>query len=236
MNIIDIAIVLLILMFGIIGAKRGILKQLVMTLGTLLIFFLSFRLREPLASFFCNVLPFFQFGGSIEGVEVLNILLYQLLAFLLVFGILSFLLGILIHVTGIIEKVLKFTIILGIPSKILGFIVGLIEGYIVLFIALFFLRQPSFMTDLFVDSRLSDRILNSTPVLSTTVGNINDTVNDVYDLIKTFDDENDKTTLNQEVLDTMLKYKITSKEQVEKLIEKGKLKQKEGLSVILDRY
>ncbi len=236
MNVIDIAIVLLILMFGIVGWKRGVFKQVVMTVGILLLFFLSFKLKDPLANLFCRILPFFNFGGNVEGVKVLNILLYHLLAFLIVFGILGAVLSLLIKVTGIFETILKFTIVLGIPSKILGFLVGLVEGYIVLFIALFFLRQPAFMGNLFTESRLTDRILNSTPVLTEFVGNINRTVNDIYDLSKQFSGKTETNQLNLEILDRMLKYKVVNKEEVQKLVEKGKLSGITGIDTVIKNY
>ena len=91
-------------------------------------------------------------------------------------------LGILIRITGIIEKILKYTIILGIPSKILGFVVGIVEGFIITFLLLFFFRQPQFKLDIFEGSKLTSPILNSTPVLSQVAGSFVDTVNDLYDL------------------------------------------------------
>lgn len=236
MNVIDIAIVLLILMFGVVGWKRGVFKQVVMTVGILLLFFLSFKLKDPLANLFCSVLPFFNFGGNVEGVKVLNILLYHLLAFLIVFGVLGAILSLLIKITGIFETILKFTIVLGIPSKILGFLVGLVEGYVVLFIALFFLRQPAFMGNLFTESRLTDRILNSTPVLTEFVGDINRTVNDIYDLSKQFSGKTEKNQLNLEILDRMLKYKVVSKEEVQKLVDKGKLSGITGIDSVIGKY
>ena len=123
MNIVDAIIILLILACGVAGFKRGVLKQLVSTVGFVIIVILAFYLKNPIAEFLSLHLPFFNFGGSFANVTSLNIILYQIISFILVIFILEVILGILIRVTGVIETILKFTIILGIPSKILGFIV-----------------------------------------------------------------------------------------------------------------
>ena len=66
-------------------------------------------------------LPFFNFGGIFKGVTVLNILIYELIAFFVVLAVLFVLLRIFTFFSFMIEKILDLTIILGIPSKILGF-------------------------------------------------------------------------------------------------------------------
>ena len=142
MNIVDAIIILLILSFGAMGFKRGVLKQLVTTVGFVIVIVLAFYLKNPIAEFLSLNLPFFKFGGVFANVTSINIILYQLISFILVVTILEIVLGVLIKITGVIEKILKFTVILGIPSKILGFFVGIIEGFVVVFLVLFILRQP----------------------------------------------------------------------------------------------
>ena len=108
-NIVDVIIILIIMLWGVIGLKRGVVKQSVMTLGTILIFVLAFYLKNPLADFLSLNLPFFNFGGIFKGVTSLNIILYQLIAFIIVVSILQIGLNILTRVSGIIEKILKYT-------------------------------------------------------------------------------------------------------------------------------
>ena len=45
MNVIDVAVVLLILCAGVVGLKRGVFKELVMTVGLLIVYILAFKLK-----------------------------------------------------------------------------------------------------------------------------------------------------------------------------------------------
>ena len=68
--------------------------------------------------------------------------------------------------TSIFEKILNTTIILGIPSKIAGAIVGLIHHFIISFVILYILSIFCFDVDFVNESELKNKILNNTPVLS----------------------------------------------------------------------
>lgn len=235
MNIIDVVIILVILCSAVVGFKRGVLKELVMTVGFILVFIVSFYLKNPLAEWFSLYLPFFKFGGIVEGVTVLNIILYQLIAFIIVFSIIMIIFRVLLSVTGFIEKILKYTIILGIPSKILGAIVGAIEGYIIAFILVFLFNQPMFDVGIIKDSKYKDTILNSTPILTDVVSSIGDTVSDVYYLIESNKDDLNASDFNREAINIMLEHKMINVEYVEKLIDYGKIRVP-GIDSVLNNY
>ena len=235
-NIVDVLIVLIIALMGVIGFKKGVIKQTVSTVGFILVIILAFYLKNPIAEFLSLHLPFFTFGGIYAGVTSLNILFYQLVSFIIVVIILETILEALIRVSGFIEKVLKFTIILGLPSKILGFIVGLIEGFVVVFIVLFFLRQPAFNIKLLDESNLTDKILKSTPVLSQVSQSFVDTFNDLYELGQDYtDDKLSENELNLASIDVMLKHKIITPEYVLKLVEADKIKIS-GIDTVVNKY
>lgn len=236
MSIVDALIILLILAFGAKGFKNGVLKQLVTTVGFVIVVILGFYLKNPIAEFLSLHFPFFTFGGSVANVASINIILYQLISFILVIIILDTILNVLIKVTGIIEKILKFTIILGIPSKILGFIVGVVEGFVVTFLILFFLKQPGFNLKIFDDSKLTNPILNSTPVLSQVAGNFVDTFNDLYELGNDYYEQKmDENTLNLRSIDVMLEHKIINPGYVVKLVDADKIKVS-GIDSVLNKY
>lgn len=235
MNIVDVLIILLILCGAVVGFKRGVLNELVMTVGFLLVFIISFYLKNPLAEWFSLYLPFFSFGGIVEGVTVLNIILYQLIAFIIVFAVIMVIFKVILTVTGFIEKILKYTIILGIPSKILGAVVGAIEGYIIAFIVVFIFNQPMFDVGIMNDSQYKDRILNSTPVLTDVVSSVGDTVTDVYKLIENNKDNMNSDEFNRESINIMLKHKMITVSYVEKLIDYGKIRIP-GIDSILNNY
>lgn len=236
MNIVDALIILIILASGVAGFKRGVLKQTVSTVGFIIVVVLAFYLKNPIAEFLSLHFPFFKFSGSFANVTSLNIILYQIISFILVVLLLEVVLGILIRITGIIEKILKYTIILGIPSKILGFVVGIVEGFIITFLLLFFFRQPQFKLDIFEGSKLTNPILNSTPVLSQVAGSFVDTVNDLYDLGNDYYEQKmDANTLNLKSIDVMLEHKIITPDYVKKLVDNGKIKI-DGIDAVINKY
>lgn len=223
MNVIDVVVVLMILCAGVVGFKRGVFKQLVMTVGLLLVYILAFKLKDPLANWLSLNLPFFNFAGIFEGATSLNIVLYQTIAFLIMFSLIMIVFRVILSITGFLEKVLKFTIILGIPSKILGFIVGLIEGYIIMFVVLFILSQPFLKIDVVEQSKFREPILNSSPILSNITSSTNDAIKDIYNLQKNFIDNKNTKYFNEEVVRILLRYDIVSKDYINKLIDKGKI-------------
>ncbi len=233
-NIIDVLIILFIALVGVIGFKRGVIKQTVSTVGLIIIVILAFQLKNPLAEFLSLHLPFFDFFGAFEGVTTLNIILYQLISFLIIFALLEIILRVLISITGVIEKIFKYTIILGIPSKLLGLLVGLIEGFIITFIVLFFLKQPAFNIKEFENSELTPKILESTPVLSSFSSDLVEAFNDIYTLGKEYSLE-DVNSLNRETIDVMLKHGIISTDYVVKLMDADKI-EIDGIDSVLNKY
>lgn len=234
MNIIDVVIILIILCGAVIGFKRGVLKELVMTVGFLLVFVISFYLKNPIAEWLSAYLPFFDFWGAIKGVTVLNIILYQIIAFLIVFSIIMVIFRVILTISGIIEKILKFTIILGIPSKILGAIVGTIEGFIIAFMVVFVLNQPMLDVGIMQESKYKDKVLN-TPVLTNIVASVGDTVSDVYELLESKEYESNPEGFNRKSIDIMLEHKMISVKYVEKLIDYGKIRVP-GIDSVLNEY
>lgn len=234
-GIVDAFIIGIILIFGVGGLKNGFFKQTVITIGTILLFVVSYYLKDFVADFLSYNLPFFDFGGDMMGLVSLNIIMYQLIGFILVFVVLSIVFGIIVKITGIFEKILKFTIILGIPSKILGFLLGLVEGYVVVFIALFFLHQPIVDVKVLGESKFMDPILSSSPVLSNVVSDTNDVIDEVYVLVDDYLKDKDVHKFNVKSIDTMLKYKVIDVEYMDKLIEKDKINIP-GITMVVDKY
>ena len=117
MGLVDILIIGFIFIGGIVGWKRGVIKEAVSAVGIVLITVLSFIFKNPLSVILYENLPFFKFGGIFKGVTVLNIALYELVAFLIVFSILMILWRIVVFASSIVQKIIDMTIILGLPSK-----------------------------------------------------------------------------------------------------------------------
>ena len=231
-NIFSIVIVLLILLCGVLGSKRGILKELVIIVGTIVVFAIAFFLKDPIASFFCTYLPFFNFRIPLGNLISLNIIFYQLIAFLLVVIVLRLILQILIDVTGVFSKIINATIILALPNKLLGFVVGLLEGYILMFIILNVIAIPMSGSELFMSSGVRQFIVNDSPVLKDCLGGLNYAIDDVLSLSSS----DDRNANDLKVIDIMLKYKTVSVEFMDNVKETGKLDDISGIDGVIDKY
>ena len=228
MNFVDIIIILFIIAGAIVGFKRGVIKQTVITVGTILVVVLSFLLKNPLSVFLYSRLPFLSFG-ILEDYTVFNILVYEFISFLILYCLLSIVLFLLIKASSLIEKFFKLTIILAIPSKILGLVLGAIEYYIITFIVLFILSGPIFFSEDFhkikpvSESKIGGYMLKHTPVLSHFTKKTLKSIDELVELYKTRNDYSVKD-FNCKAIKVMKKDKIISEESIEYLESHGKIK------------
>lgn len=233
---VDLLIVIFIAIGAFVGFKQGFTKSLINFIGLSLVIALSFLLKNPVSEMLMNTMPFFPFGGLIKGLTVLNILLYEMIAFFLIFSILMIVLKVLSMTTSVFEKILSFTIILGIPSKILGSIVGALKNYIIVFFVLYFLSMPNFSEVSIVNSsNLKDPILKNTPVLSGSADSALKLVDEFNLLSEKYKSKTTVDEFNLETLDLLLKYNITKTSTVKKLISSGKIKI-DGVERVLEKY
>jgi len=221
-SIIDAIVILFILLCGVIGFKEGVIKKLSSVIGLVLVVVIAFSLKGKISVYFYENLPFFNFWGVFKGVQALNIIFYEMLAFVIIASVLMIAYNILLGITGLIEKLLKATVILSIPSKILGFIVGLIEGYVWTYIILFIITLPIFNVPGIHEAKTTNYILKETPILSKYTEKTLDIYNNVYTIVS---ERKDKTNeqINEESLDLMLKYDIITIDSAEKLIDKNRI-------------
>lgn len=233
LSFVDAIILLVILLGGVIGFKEGVIKRLTSVIGLVVVVILSFMLKNFVSVLFYENLPFFNLWGIFKGIQVVNIIFYEVLAFIIVSSVLMLVYRVLLMITGIVEKILKATIILSIPSKILGFFVGLIENYIWVYIVLFIFTLPVFNINDIYNSKVAMFILKETPVLSKYTGKTVEIYQEIYDVI---DNKGNKSTeeVNKEALDVMLKYEIITVESADKLIEKNKIEIKD--KNFIDKY
>jgi len=224
MNIVDIGILFILLFGALIGFKRGFTTQLFSFVGFIIVVILSYMLKNPVSSFLYAYFPFFNFDGILKGITVLNIALYEAIAFFFVFAILLIVFKIVLHVTALFEKILKMTIILGIPSKILGAIVGILEYYVVIFVILYMTTFPFITWKELGKSKTRSYILENTPVLAEYAKKPLQVTNEFKLLIDKYKDSTNPDDFNLATLDLFLKYNIIDIESAVKLYENKKLK------------
>ncbi len=217
MQILNILIILVILAFGFLGFTRGLTKQIAIFVGTILVLIISYYLKDFVGDFLLFHCPFIKFFG---GIQSFNIVFYQGIAFFLIVVVLEVLLNVVIAITDFFEKILKYTIVFGIPSKILGMILGFIEGYIVAFVLVFLISQPYFDDSFGIKrTEMSDTILTSSPILSSFTEDAVAIIDEVYHL----KDSTDKNQTDLKILDLCLEKEVVSIETVDELVAKQKL-------------
>ena len=231
MEIVDIIILIVILTFAIIGFSRGVFKSLVTIVGFFVVIYLAYLLKNVIGDFFVLNLPFSKFTFVPGGSYVLNIVAYESIGFIAVLIVLGIIYKILLIASGVFEKLLKITIVLGVPSKILGLVVGALEGFVIVYFGLFVLTQPYIRLNILEHSKYAEKILTDTPILSSFAEDSLVIVNEIDETIKSGKEEN----FDLKLADLVLKRNITSVDVMQKLVDKKKLSV-EGLQEVINNY
>ena len=106
-GIADAIILLLLALGGLVGFKKGFITEITSFIGLFVVVIVAFYLKNPLSVILYENLPFITFGGIISGLDVLNIIFYEIIAFLIVLAVLIFVLRVLLVITGLVEKLVK---------------------------------------------------------------------------------------------------------------------------------
>lgn len=168
----DILILVLLLAGLFVGAKRGLIVQLIHMTGFIIALFVAYTYYKPLAEKFVLWIPY----PAVDSDSTLTIAIdrldldqtfYQLIAFALIFFIIKFTL----QLVASMFDFLKYLPVLGFVSKIVGAVLGFIEFYIILFIVLYVLALLPIapFQNLMTNSILANYLLEHTPFLSETV-------------------------------------------------------------------
>lgn len=237
LNVFDIGIILLCVMFFIVGFKNGVIKEVCSLVGTIVVFVIAFLVKGFLGNIMCIALPFFELSGPLEGISSINVLLYQIIAFMLVFCILLSVYALLMGISTVIQKLVNMTIILIPISKILGGVVALVKGYIIMFAVFLLLMIPLKNESIYSDSRLVKFMLYETPVLSDSVSTVTSSMEEINELTsKVAKQKLSSTEANLRTVDIMLKYKICDEDLIRTLVRKNKLTNVDNIENVLAKY
>ena len=236
MNVLDIGIILILIMSFIVGFKTGVMRELVSFIGIIVVFIISFELKGVIGNILCKYLPFFKFSGGIAGLPIINILIYQTIAFLLIFSLLLGIYAVALNFSKFLQKIINMTIVLWLPSKILGGIVSAIKTWSIIFVILLVISVPLSSVDIFHDSIMVKTILNKTPILNIIAGPFTNATEDIYELSKEIKNKDNPDKINKEAIDIMLKYNIVDKRTIMMLIVKNKIENVNNLDEVLNKY
>lgn len=236
MNILDIGIIIFVLFGAVLGFKRGFTKELVKAVGFVAVIVVAYFLKNPLSVFLYEKLPFFKFG-LFKSMEILNILLYETIAFIICIAVLAIILKMLLLATTLFEKILNATIILGIPSKLAGALVGLVYNFIFVFLILYVLSFTFIDNEIVYNSKFRQPILNKTPILSNLIDKSVDVIDEFIEVKNKYNDkEVSENEFNYQAFELFLKYDVITPETLEKLISDGKVDSFEGCIDLIKKY
>lgn len=223
MTIADAIIILFVGLGAVSGFKRGVIRSVVDFIGTFACIIFAFFLKNPLSVFMYTNLPFFKFTGAFQGISVLNILIYEALAYIIVLSVLFTVLKLIIKLSGFIEKVLSATVILALPSKILGFIFGAVEAYLFAFVVLIIINQFPSTANIITKSYVGQGILSNTPILSEMMSDTFGSIDEIYSLVEEQKDTNNSKETNRKAFEILLKKGVLTTKNAEKLVENKKI-------------
>ena len=235
MNIVDFLIIMLIIVYIAKGFKNGALKEIATFAGSIVVLVIAYILKNPLSVYMYQNFPFIKFSGALAGISVLNIIVYELIAFLVVAGVLFMVYRLILMFTNVLETILKATIILEIPSKIIGLIVGFVEGVVICFLFLFVMMQFDTTREYITSSKYGDFILSNTPVLSKATDSIYSSLKEIYAIADEYKDSTDKSNANLKALEVLLRYKVIEPSNASVLVTTGKL-DFPGAKELVDAY
>lgn len=204
------------------GYKKGFLESSIRFLGTVVAFVGAYMFKNPISVFLYTHFPFFNFNGVFKGISVLNVLVYELIAFILLFVLIMIAIKIVCKLTGLVDRLLSFILLFGLPNKILGAIVGFIESVIILYFVSFGVKFVCNFNNINLPESLMDDIVNM-PVLNNTFGGALSSLDEITSLAKKYEDQQDKDEFSREAIDVLLKYDVITEENLQILIDSGKI-------------
>ncbi len=230
-----VLVISLLIIYAFKGFKEGAIVEFVNLVGACLVLAGAFIFKSSVSEILYTYLPFLNFNGLFKGLTILNIVLYELIAFCFLAGIFMLLYSVILRATKIFDKLVKATIVLALPLKIVGILIGFVEGVIVTFAILFVLNQISYTREYIEQSNAAQNILENTPLLSDASKPFSESVNEIYNIAEQYKDNNNKNEANLKSLNILLKYRILNPDTAKKLQVSGKLKI-DGADKVIEGY
>lgn len=233
MNIVDYIIIIILVLCAFKGFKQGMLPSIVNLVGTFLVFIIAFYVKQPISTLMYENLPFLDFEGIFKGIIGVNILFYEVIAYGLTIVLLAIIFGIVKRISLVFNKILNATIVLTLPNKIIGAIIGIFEGILFSFILLCIASNVNTTTKYVNESKYSGIILNNIPILNSVTSSLTDSSKEIYNTI--INNKNDKNKANLETIDILMKHNILSYESATKLVNDKKLNI-DGVNQVIEKY
>lgn len=222
MNIVDIIIIVILVLCTLLGLKKGAIKSLVQLLGTVAVLILAYTFKGVLANFLMSFMPFFNFIGYV-GITSINVLVYELISFIVIFVVFYCILNILLSLSGLVESLLKLNVILAVPSRIFGALLGFLDGVMIAFLMSFIMLHLGPTEKLIMNSNMGIIVLERTPFVGTVLARTTLAMEEINALVNNMTENTNLDSVNAQALQVLIHYQIISKEDAQKLIEDKKV-------------
>lgn len=219
--IVNIVIILFLALATYDGYKKGLFESLFKFIGFILAVVIAFTLKNKLSILMYTYLPFFKFGGAFKGITALNILLYELLAFIVIFIVVMLIVNLVLKMTNLIEKVIKVIPLVGFVDRLCGAIVGFFQSVIILYLVVFTFKFCCNLFGFSMKESLAENLLEI-PILQEKFGNSLSAFDDIVILKKNYE-SSDKQEFNNMAINVLLSRGVITRENLDVLIEKGKI-------------
>ena len=223
MNVVDICSIVIIILGALAGFKKGAIKGLIQLIGLIAIVIVSYQFKGYFANIMIKYLPFFNFSGPLKDLYVINFLIYEGIAFVVIFILLYCVLNILINLSGIIDLLIKMTIILEIPSKIIGIVIGAIESLMFVFVIAFALLQVGPTQKYIMESNFTRKIVERTPIVNSVFAQGIVASEEIYNTIKESQDAENKTEANLNIIRSLVRFGVVDARDIQIAINANKL-------------
>ena len=223
MNVVDICSIVIIILGGLIGFKKGAVRGLVQLIGFISIVIVAYQFKGYFANIMIKYMPFFFFCGALKDLYAVNFLIYEGIAFTVIFVLLYCLLNILINLSGIIDLLVKANIVLEIPSKILGVLIGVIECWVFGFVVSFIMLQIGPSQKYIMESKFAYGVVVSTPIVNQVFARGIRASIDIYDIVEKSKDTENKTEANLDIIREVIRYGIVDARDIQIAINANKL-------------
>ena len=217
------AVIILFLVMGVYdGYKKGFIETLFRLVGSIVALVLAYIFKDRLSVLLYTHLPFIKLGGLFRGVSAINILIYELIAFVLIFIVVILVIDLIVKTSGLIEKLLKIIPLFDLLNGVLGAVIGLVQTVVILYFVIFVFKFGCNLFGFQMQPSLADNVLEIS-LLDDRFGSTITSFNEIAEMAKKYENQKDKTELNDKCIDILLEYKIITKENLDVLIKNHKV-------------
>lgn len=220
--IISLIVILVFVSDVINGYKKGFLGTAIKLFKSVVALLFAYLFKGKLATYLSIHLPFFNLQGLFKGLDIVNVLIYELIAFVAIFAIVSLILKIIIDLFNIEERLFSLIVQLGIPNNLIGAIFGGLKSIIIIYFALSIFFVVSNFMKIDTGNSLGDYVVNM-PILKNSFGGTLDSFDQISELAVEYENTQDKGVLNHDAIGILLENGIISEEQLNALIDAGKV-------------